>query len=1687
MQNPAFHPIGFVARCVFASLLMMSALRAVDGVIPNLTYQPAEQFTAISPQLSSLHLNQPSVYNGYVIFAGNAVHEVWDIANPYTPVKKATFQSNFRSGEAESHQVTYARKPDGTAYMATISGRGVDFWNVTNTIAPTLVGEIQLPNINYGDVTGGIWGVCWHGNYLYAGATTYGLYVIDVSNPAAPVHVATVPRASLGNVPAGPLFAIGSTLVITTPKTFRGVATVDISNPLQPRLLDSVIPSSGSSYIGGFYNGFATLITPFRAYDVSTDPANITLLGSTSTPSGEYVSFANHKMFFGGLRGGTHGIYKYDITNPAAPVLEGRFVGRDTRWDDQFSCPIGNLIAVADDQLVDNHYVGGLMVVHDTQPDTTGPSVLKVFPQNESSGQPLSGCVSVSLSEWPELATVDPSSFIVRPVGGAALAGIWSTTSTVLSFGPDEPLQPLTQYEIVLPASGIRDLVGNPIAAEFRSTFRTGIGGVSGFPGNEAIAAVPPTELGQSTTFSLAIEPSASTLYQWDFGDGNSSTGPLVNHTYSAPGRYPVRLDVIPTGPRVDSFEAETATLSGGVANISGSNAGYSGTGYADFPGGQGTNVAVTWNLNLAEAAWVQLDFRYANGGSTARPLHLLVNSGDPIPLTFASTTGWTQYRIQPAPNAFYLPAGPNTIVLRATNGSAGGNIDRLDLVHLEPNEAEEADLSAGISVRNWHPGFTGSGFADYDTTGPDVRIRWTLDLAAPLTIPLNFRYANGGTGDRPLNLVINSGDPVTLPFPPSGLWTDYAIQSSPVVTLAAGTHTIDLVCNVPGSGGGNIDSLLLPARATPPDSVSFTHIVHRPLTTELPSNSSPLALDSARETLWIANPDTDTVTRIRASDLVKLGEHPVGDQPENLAVAPDGKVWVANHAAATLSILNPDGSPHATHSLPHGSRPYGLVFSPDGNHAYLALQAAGKIVRIDPATGTINATISLLPSADGRAANPRALALDASGTRLFVTRFISPDSGGLVHEIDTATFTVTRSYNITADPGPDTSISSRGIPNYLTGIGITPDGTRAWIPSKKDNILRGTLRDGNGLTHDQSVRSITSVIDLALHSDLPTERRDYDNLDRAHAVAFSPLGDLAFVTHPGNNLVEVVDAYTRSTVTQLPVGKTPTGILLDPVHKRLFVLNFLDRSLSAFDIDDLVNATGDSAPQFAPAASLITTEALSPEVLLGKQLFYNATSTRLNEEGYMSCASCHLDGSHDGRTWDFTGFGEGLRNTIDLRGRAGTAHGRLHWSGNFDEVHDFENQIRNFGAGIGLMENSDFNTGTRSQTLGDPKAGLSADLDALAAYVASLATVPASPHRQSNGALTADAIAGRAIYQSLNCASCHGGESYTDSTTTALHNVGTLKPSSGTRLGGTLTGIDTPTLRGIWDTAPYFHDGSAPDLAAVLSSGPHHDVSGTLDATETAQLIAWLQQLDQTDPAATLIPATIDFAALPPKAPVDPPFNLAATASSGLAVAFASSNTQVATIAGDLLTIQGTGSATITATQPGNALHPAATPVEQTLFVTTLEPLFATYLTDHFTTEQLADPLISGPLADIDHDGVPNLLEYALGSTDPTDGAAAFPVLTSPQLPQPGPRLRITYLRRSGGTETNGTYISGDLTYQPLATSDLIIWNIAPISVPNPSGLPPAPEGFEWTSYAIPDSPETAQKGFIKLKVDAE
>jgi hypothetical protein len=81
-------------------------------------------------------------------------------------------------------------------------------------------------------------------------------------------------------------------------------------------------------------------------------------------------------------------------------------------------------------------------------------------------------------------------------------------------------------------------------------------------------------------------------------------------------------------------------------------------------------------------------------------------------------------------------------------------------------------------------------------------------------------------------------------------------------------------------------------------------------------------------------------------------------------------------------------------------------------------------------------------------------------------------------------------------------------------------------------------------------------------------------------------------------------------------------------------------------------------------------------------------------------------------------------------------------------------------------------------------------------------------------------------------------------------------------------------------------------------------------------------------------LPQTITFNALTNKTFGDAPFDLTATASSGLAVTYTSSNPAVATVSGSTVTILAAGQTTFTASQIGNSGYMAASEVSQTLTV---------------------------------------------------------------------------------------------------------------------------------------------------------
>ncbi len=595
-------------------------------------------------------------------------------------------------------------------------------------------------------------------------------------------------------------------------------------------------------------------------------------------------------------------------------------------------------------------------------------------------------------------------------------------------------------------------------------------------------------------------------------------------------------------------------------------------------------------------------------------------------------------------------------------------------------------------------------------------------------------------------------------------------------------------------------------------DTQAVTVTVTEAITPSQPERSSPIQVDTANRRIWVVNPDNNTVTQMNADTLAVTFETPVGADPRSVAIDAAGNAWVACRDGDRIDIIDPNGALLQSLALDYGDAPFGIAMSPDRQTAFISLFGSGALARFDTASRQATGQLDLGPT-------PRALALSPDGTRIYVTRFLSPQHRGEIWEVDTAQLVLTRRLEIEKFGGVlhrDGTADGMGVANYLSGLAVSPDGTRLIVASNKMNTDKGAL-SGPDLDHDNTVRNILSRFDLSTGQLL--EAIDIDNSDSVSAVAFSPLGDYIWATLQGNNDCLILDhlafdggAGLRGFVTRRSVGSAPQGITFDSATDRILVKNFLSRSVTSLDAGSFLE-TG--VVQFAiDEVETVGTEALSAEVLLGKQTFYHA-SPEMSGEGYISCATCHLDGGQDGRVWDFTGRGEGLRNTITLRGRSGTGHGPVHWSANFDEIQDFEHDIRGFFGGDGFLSDAQF--ASANTPLGASKAGLDPTLDALAAYVTSLdnESLPRSPHREPNGTLSSAAQAGQIIFETLDCRSCHAGDDYLD---LQVHDVGTLRPTSGNRLGQSLLGIDTPTLRGIWATAPYFHDGSAPDLESVFS-----------------------------------------------------------------------------------------------------------------------------------------------------------------------------------------------------------------------------------------------------------------------------
>lgn len=701
---------------------------------------------------------------------------------------------------------------------------------------------------------------------------------------------------------------------------------------------------------------------------------------------------------------------------------------------------------------------------------------------------------------------------------------------------------------------------------------------------------------------------------------------------------------------------------------------------------------------------------------------------------------------------------------------------------------------------------------------------RWSI-----ISLALGF-----GCGDKDSDAPVDTADNTDSVEAAANAGEDIYVALGESITLDAGDSTGTLEWNL-GDGtvleGSSIEHtytdvgrmrVVLSATGSDGsrDSDTLNVVVHHPLSeTEAQSSHAMVILSDA---VWTILPESNALHKLPLNESEPLEIYEVCEKPSSIAHH-EGRLAIGCSGDGRIALL--DTAALATDTfidLPAGSSPSAILRDNTNSNQWWC---------VDSATGRLGGfTWEADPSEVtwyDIGTDLKGLSQHSDGT-LLIPEFRS-QGAGLIHTWNPLTDTLS-SIVLGIDTYGDSDNTTGGIPNLLENVYPSPDGLRLYTPYSHANILRGMYLSEEELTHETSLRAILGHVDWTTQTEDAETRKHFDEKGRTSAVAFSEFGDLLYVLHPGVAQISVVDRFSHQILNSVAdLGIQPTDVQRH--GDTLYVYSWLTRDIIALSVSDPMR------PAFLWQRSFIDEEPLNETILWGKQLFHNANDTRMTKTGYIACAHCHPAGDHDGQTWDFTDRGEGLRNTTSLLGRGAMAMGPYHWSGNFDEAQDFEGDIRLHFDGAGYLNESDWES--TQDSLGESKATLSPELDALAAYMYSLTETPTSPHTLS----TAEYDPALDAFNNQGCSDCHGGSLWTDSALDTLirHDIGTLTAVSGNRLGESLDGLDTPTLLGIWSSAPYLHDGSAATIEDAIRA---HTGYENLDEETMTLLVSLLHSL---------------------------------------------------------------------------------------------------------------------------------------------------------------------------------------------------------------------------------------------------
>lgn len=567
------------------------------------------------------------------------------------------------------------------------------------------------------------------------------------------------------------------------------------------------------------------------------------------------------------------------------------------------------------------------------------------------------------------------------------------------------------------------------------------------------------------------------------------------------------------------------------------------------------------------------------------------------------------------------------------------------------------------------------------------------------------------------------------------------------------------------------------------------------------------------RRVVFIADQDEHCITAIDPQKLKELASTPIEGEASQLILGPDGRLYAAlrdkNKIIALEWTGRPDGS-LARSRLPEintQAEPIALAIHP-GKMILYAISGWGHhlegFIFERRENGWANPQILSI----SLAREPRGLLLSQDGKMAFVTHMTGAVLSA-VHLED-------QSHRIQSIPLEGGDIDTPPMcppPGFVfqplskrlgtQGYALARGGDRLFAPLSLARIDNPRLRsDGYGISeklpsHVFGIAVLETKASpkpsyASLHPQAETlsqQLKSVRNCLLPRAAQFDPARKSIFIACADIPTVLELDAEApdpaRALKQRYRIAPGATAMALDSEAGEAFVWSQYSRTLNILPLGKPSSKWASnrlkSSPIGGQSIALGQSDAEDYLKTMGRILFHSSGDKRIAADG-RACASCHPDGRDDGFAWATP---DGPRQPPMLAGRLqGTAP--YSWSNIHPTLHAHLGQTISRLHGKGLPE---------------------PDLDALVHYIE---TMPGPPVKNTP-APDALPARGRELFHSpqTGCSNCHREESaFSDG---ALHDVSSAAHADKTSL------FETPSLRYVGGTAPYFHDGRYPTLRSLL------------------------------------------------------------------------------------------------------------------------------------------------------------------------------------------------------------------------------------------------------------------------------